>query len=378
MKYDIEKLPSPCYLIDTGLLENNLKTLDYVQKQTGAKTLLALKAFACWSVFGIVKKYLHGTAASSLFEAKLAKEYFGKDIHLCAPAYRDDQFPELLELSDHIVFNSFTQWQKFRLMMQSKKDIKAGLRVNPEHSEVKQDIYDPCAEGSRLGIKAKFFEGKNLEGITGLHFHTLCELNADALQRTLQALENKFSDSIPQMKWINFGGGHHITRPDYDLHLLCDLIKDFKQKYNVDIYLEPGEAVALNAGFLIATVLDIVKNDIDIAILDTSAAAHMPDVLEMPYRPMVNGSDLPGKKSYNCRLAGPTCLAGDVIGDYSFDKPLRPGDRVIFHDMAHYTIVKNNMFNGINLPDIVLYYPETDIYKTQRHFNYTDFKTRLS
>lgn len=381
MNYDTTRTPSPCYLIDLGLLRKNLQTLAGVQERTGCRILLALKGFAAWSTFGLCRQYLAGAAASSLHEAKLAREYFDKEVHLCAPAYRDDEMDDYLAIVDHIVFNSFSQWQRHKSKIAAAgRRVECGLRVNPMHSEVKTKIYDPCAPGSRLGILPEFFKGQSLEGIHGLHFHTLCELNADSLARTLPAVEKHFGHAIRTMEWINFGGGHHITRPDYDIDLLCRLINDFYARYpNLKtIYLEPGEAIALNTGVLIATVLDIVHNAMDIAILDTSASAHMPDVLEMPYRPHVAGADLPGKKPYTYRLAGPTCLAGDVIGDYSFDAPLAVGDKLVFGDMAHYTMVKNTMFNGINLPDIVLYDPDTDAYRIQRHFTYADFKSRLS
>jgi carboxynorspermidine decarboxylase len=381
LKYDVTRVPSPCYLIDLGLLRKNLEVLAGVQHRTGCRILLALKGFAAWSTFGLCRQYLAGAAASSLHEAKLAREYFDKEVHLCAPAYRDDEMDAYLQIVDHIVFNSFTQWQRYRKqILSARRPIHCGLRVNPMHSEVRTKIYDPCAPGSRLGIVPECFERDKLDGITGLHFHTLCELNADSLARTLPAVERHFGDVISRMEWVNFGGGHHITRPDYDVDLLCRLITDFYRRYpNLKmIYLEPGEAIALNTGVLIATVLDIVHNAMDIAILDTSAAAHMPDVLEMPYRPQLVGAAEPGKKAYTYRLAGPTCLAGDVIGDYSFDQPLTVGDKLIFEDMAHYTMVKNTMFNGINLPDIVLYDPDKDAYHVQRHFTYEDFKSRLS
>jgi carboxynorspermidine decarboxylase len=368
-------------MIDLGLLRNNLEVLKSVQDRTGCRILLALKGFAAWSTFGLCKQYLAGAAASSLHEAKLAREYFDKEVHLCAPAYRDDDMEEYIQIVDDIVFNSFTQWVHFRKKVSSApRKIKCGIRVNPMHSEVKTQIYDPCAPGSRLGTLRKFFKEDQLDGITGLHFHTLCELNADSLARTLPAVNQHFSDMIRRMEWMNFGGGHHITRPDYDIDLLCKLITDFYVRYpNIKtIYLEPGEAIALNTGVLVATVLDITHNAIDIAILDTSASAHMPDVLEMPYRPNITGGDLPGKKAHTYRLAGPTCLAGDVIGDYSFDRPLQIGDKLVFGDMAHYTMVKNTMFNGINLPDIVLYDPDKNQYNVQRHFTYQDFKSRLS
>lgn len=381
LNYDVTRIPSPCYLIDLGLLRKNLEVLASVQERTGCRILLALKGFAAWSTFGLCRQYLAGAAASSLHEAKLAREFFDKEVHLCAPAYRDDEMDDYLRIVDHIVFNSFTQWQRYKNKVRSApRTVECGLRVNPMHSEVKTKIYDPCAPGSRLGILPEFFKAESLDGISGLHFHTLCELNADSLARTLPAVEKHFGDIIRRMDWVNFGGGHHITRPDYDVKLLCELICGFKDRYPdlKTIYLEPGEAIALNTGVLIATVLDIVHNAMDIAILDTSASAHMPDVLEMPYRPNIAGADVPGKKPHTYRLAGPTCLAGDVIGDYAFDTPLKIGDKLVFGDMAHYTMVKNTMFNGINLPDIVLYDSDNDKYYVQRHFTYDDFKGRLS
>ncbi len=381
MDYQLDKLQTPCYLIDLGLLKKNLKILVDVQARTGCKILLAQKGYAAWSTYDLCSHYLAGAAASSLHEAKLAHEYFPGEIHLCAPAYRDDEMDEYLRIVDHIVFNSFTQWKRFKGKVQSaSKKITCGLRINPMHSEVKTKIYDPCALGSRLGIPADQFRADQLDGITGLHFHTLCELNADSLQRTLAAVENQFAETIRQMDWINFGGGHHITRSDYDVELLCELVVDFKKRYpNLEtIYLEPGEAIALNTGVLIASVLDIMHNNTDIAILDTSASAHMPDVLEMPYRPVIDGAGDANEKPHTYRLTGATCLAGDVIGDYSFDQPLTIGDKLVFGNMAHYTMVKNTTFNGINLPDIVLYNPDTNEYKLQRRFNYEDFKSRLS
>lgn len=381
MDYQLDKLKTPCYLIDRGLLRQNLQILQAVQARTGCKILLAQKGYAAWSTYDLCSQYLAGAAASSLHEARLAHEYFPGELHLCTPAYRDDDMDEYIRIVDHIVFNSFTQWDRFKEKVQSApRRIECGLRINPMHSEVKTKIYDPCAKGSRLGIPREQFEPDRLDGITGLHFHTLCELNADSLQRTLPAVEAQFGEVIKRMDWINFGGGHHITRPDYDVDLLCNLITGFYGRYpNIKtIYLEPGEAIALNTGVLIASVLDITVNNMDIAILDTSASAHMPDVLEMPYRPVIAGAAEPNEKPYTYRLAGPTCLAGDVIGDYSFDKPLNIGDKLVFGDMAHYTMVKNTMFNGINLPDIVLFDPAKNEYKLQRRFTYDDFKSRLS
>jgi len=380
LTYDVNRVPSPCYLIDLGLLEKNLKVLQLVQARTGCKILLALKGFAAWSTFGLCRQYLAGAAASSLHEAKLAREFFDKEVHLCAPGYRDDEMEDFIRIVDDIVFNSFTQWMHFRdRVLTAPRKIRCGIRVNPMHSEVKTKIYDPCAPGSRLGTLREFFREDQLDGITGLHFHTLCELNADSLARTLPAVDTHFGDIIRRMEWMNFGGGHHITRPDYDVDLLCNLITDFYHRYpNIKtIYLEPGEAIALNTGFLVTEVLDIVNNGMEIALLDTSAACHMPDVIEMPYRPQIIGAGQPGEFAHTYRLGGLTCLAGDVIGDYSFPEPLKPGDRLVFTDMAHYTMVKNNMFNGVNLPSIALY-SETEGMKILRRFGYEDYRSRLS
>lgn len=370
---------TPCFVVDEAALQRNLAILDEVQERTGCRILLALKAFSMFSLFPLLKKNLAGTCASSPHEARLGREEFGGEVHTFAAAYSESDFIDILKYSDHISFNSFSMWERFKpLVASSGKEISCGIRVNPEHSESPAALYDPCAPGSRLGVRRPDFEGKSLEGISGLHFHTLCEQNADALQRTLAAFEARFSDLIPQVKWLNLGGGHHITRNDYDIDLLCDLINDLRHRYMMDIYLEPGEAVALNAGVLVASVLDIVKNDMNIAILDASAAAHIPDVLEMPYRPNIFGAGVPGKKAHTYRLAGPSCLAGDIIGDYSFDSPLTIGSKVVLLDMAHYTMVKTNTFNGLNLPSIARYNPDADLFTLVREFTYEDFKNRLS
>lgn len=370
---------TPCYVVDKGLLVKNLEILDKVQRESGCEIIMALKGFAMFSVFPIIKKYLKGTAASSLDEARLGFEEFGPEVHIYAPAYKKEEFAEILKYVSHVNFNSFSQWELFKGAVSScRKKIECGLRINPEHSEVKVKLYDPCAPGSRLGIRHKDFKGHDLEGITGLHFHNLCELNSDSLARTLAAVERNFGKYIERMKWVNFGGGHHITRKDYDLGLLTRLVKDFRKKYGVKVYLEPGEAIALNTGFLVTTVLDVIDRGVDIAILDTSAAAHMPDVLEMPYRPGIIGAGEPGKYSHTYRLGGMSCLAGDVIGDYSFPEPLKPGDRLVFTDMAHYTMVKNNTFNGMRLPSIMIYDPATGKIKTIKEFSYEDYKNRLS
>ena len=375
----LNSIETPCFVVDLSLLRRNLAVLDDVQKRTGAKILLAQKAFSMFSVYPMLAKVLHGTCASSPHEAELGRDCFPGEVHAFAAAYSERDLRELLPVCDHIIFNSFSQWNRYRpLAMQYADRVEFGLRVNPEHSEADVPIYDPCAPGSRLGILRRDFTGQDLSPFSGLHFHTLCEKNSNSLERTLVAFEEKFGDLIPRMKWINFGGGHHITRPDYDVDLLCRLISDFRKRYPVEVYLEPGEAVALNTGYLVGTVLDIVHNEFDIAIMDTSAAAHMPDVLEMPYRPNVIGAGQIGEKPYRYRLAGASCLAGDVVGDYSFAHPLKPGDKLIFCDMAHYTMVKTNTFNGLQLPSIATWDPEINEYRVLRRFGYQDFKSRLS
>ncbi|KWX79021.1 carboxynorspermidine decarboxylase [Paenibacillus riograndensis] len=378
MDIDISTLPSPAYLVDERLLKKNLETLNYVQEKTGAKILLAQKGFSMHALYPLVGKYLHGVTSSSLFEARLGYEEMGKEVHVYAPAYMDREFDELLSYTDHIVFNSFDQWARFKNRVQSApKAISCGIRVNPEYSEIEVPLYDPCYNYSRMGVTLPNFRPEELDGIDGLHFHTMCEQNSDTLERTLKVVEEKFGQYLHGMKWLNFGGGHHITRPDYDLETLIRCILHMKETYNVQIYLEPGEAVALNTGYLVATVLDTMHNGMDIAILDTSAECHMPDVLAMPYRPGIIGAGEPGEYPYTYRLGGMTCLAGDVIGDYSFKEPLKYGDKLVFLDMAHYSMVKNHMFNGVNLPAIASYNDEEGL-KVIREFEYSDFSGRLS
>jgi carboxynorspermidine decarboxylase len=372
----IGHLQTPAYLVDEALLVKNLKILHDIEEQADCKILLAQKAFSMFATYPLIGQYLSGTTASGLFEAKLGFEEMGKENHIFSPAYQEKDFAEILAICDHLVFNSFAQWQKFR-----EKALKAGrscgIRINPECSTQEHGIYDPCSPGSRLGVTLKNFKADQLEGIEGLHFHTLCEQNVDDLIKTWAAVEEKFGKFLPQMKWLNLGGGHHITRDDYDREALIGLVKGIREKYGVAVYLEPGEAVALNAGFLVTSIVDIVDNGIQIAILDASAACHMPDVIEMPYRPEIVGAGKPGEKAYSYQLAGPTCLAGDVIGDYSFDEALAIGDKLVFCDMAIYSMVKNNTFNGMPLPDIVLRTLNGEI-KIVKRFGYDDFKMRLS
>lgn len=373
----LELAPSPAYVVDLGRLRHNLAILDEVQKRSGAKILMALKAFAMWSVFPIIRETLQGVCASSPWEARLGREEFGGEVHSFAAAFSEQDVIELLEISNHLVFNSFGQLERFRPLWE-KSGVSVGLRVNPEHSEGHTAIYDPCAPNSRLGIPRRQFDGRSLAGVEGLHFHTLCEQLFEPLERTARVFEEKFGEFLPAMNWLNLGGGHHITREGYDIDGLVELVKHFKGKYGVEVYLEPGEAIAIGTGILVSEVLDVVDNGMEIAILDVSATCHMPDILEMPYRPGITGGFDPGVKPHTYRLGGPSCLAGDVIGDWSFERPLRPGDRLAFEDMAHYTMVKTTTFNGIRHPSICTYEPETGELKVVRTFGYEDFRGRLS
>jgi len=371
----ISSVPSPCYMIDLDLIEQNLRVLASVRERTGAKVLLALKGFAAFCTAPLINQYLDGTCASGAFEARLGAEEFGGAVHAYSPAFSDESLTDTARYATEISFNSPAQWQRFRPSVPSS--IRCGLRINPEQSEAPRAIYDPCAPGSRLGTRASELQGADLDGISGCAFHTLCEADSHALERTLKAVEEKFPQLLEQCDWVNFGGGHHITRADYDVDHLCQLITTFRDRHGVEVILEPGEAIALDAGFLIATVLDIVHNDGDTAILDTSASAHMPDVLEMPYRPDISGAGDPGTRQFSYRLGGQTCLAGDIIGEYSFDTRLEIGQRLVFHDMAHYSMVKNNTFNGVPLPAIATHSASagTTIVK---EFTYRDYRDRLS
>lgn len=396
-------IPTPCYVLEPEKLESNLKILDSIQQKSGAKILLALKGYAFWRRFDLVKKYLSGSTASGINEAKLGYEEIGgaeskKEICVFSPAYKEEEIKELTKIATHIIFNSFNQWQSFKNIIDSinlnerkSNPISIGLRINPLYSEVTPEIYNPCAKGSRLGITpSEFKKGVKkfgLNGIEGLHFHTHCEQNSNALEKTLKYVEKYFGSYIDSMKWFNFGGGHHITRIDYDKKLLVKIINKFRKKHNnIEVFLEPGEAVGWQVGFLIGEVIDIVKNNKNIAILDVSATAHMPDCLEMPYRPdlfkvskldssEVINDDLGKRKGkFKYRLAGPSCLAGDIIGDFSFDSPLKVGDKIVFKDMLHYTIVKNTTFNGIPLPSLGVI--ESNKFKLLKSFGYLDYKER--
>ena len=376
---DPREVETPAYVVDLGALERNLGILADVEERAGCTILLALKGFAMWSTFPLARRYLRGVAASSPDEARLGREEFGGEVHAYAPAYSAADVGQLMAWVDHLIVNSPSQWARIRpIVAAAERRPSCGLRVNPEHSEVRVALYDPCARGSRLGTTAAALRGADLDGLEGLHFHTLCELGADALDRTLPAVESHFPELLGRVRWVNMGGGHHITRPDYDRELLVRLVRGFRDRHRVDVYLEPGEAIAIETGVLVASVLDLTDNDGPIAILDTSATAHMPDVLEMPYRPRIVGAGAPGEKPHTYRLGGLTCLAGDVIGEYSFEQRLAIGDRLVFLDMAHYTMVKNTAFNGVRLPSIATWDPATRTLRVVRRFGYEDYRNRLS
>jgi carboxynorspermidine decarboxylase len=381
-KLDLSRLPTPCFVVDEVAIERNLQILKQLAEASGATVLSALKAFSMWRLAPLVSSYLSGTCASGLHEARLGRECYGGEVHVFSAAYTERDLREILEIADHVVFNSCAQWNRFRplaLAAQARRpELKFGLRINPEHSEGSVPIYDPCASGSRLGIPLSQLDESSLEHISGLHFHTLCEQDFPPLQRTLQAVEEKFGHLLGRMQWINFGGGHHITRPGYQTDELAACIRDFSHRYSVQVYLEPGEAIAIGSGVLVTEVLDLGWNQLNQAILDCSATCHMPDTLEMPYRPDILDAAEPGVLEHTYRLGGLTCLAGDVMGDYSFAAPLQVGQRLIFGDMAHYTMVKTSTFNGTKLPAIALWNSATDALEIVREFGYEDFKQRLS
>jgi len=373
-----DNLPSPCWLLKETSLKKNLKLMQKIKNDTDANILLALKGYALWKSFPLIKPYLDGCCASGLHEAKLAHETFGKEVHTYSPAFKKEEINEIAQISHHLVFNSPAQFKRFA--QQAKKinpKLSLGLRLNPEYSASPKEIYNPCGLNSRLGTTQANFDESILEECEGFHFHALCEQGSDALEHVLKHFEEKFGTYIPQMKWINFGGGHHITRKGYDIEKLITLIHDFKKRYDVEVYLEPGEAIGWETGTLITTVLDIIHNGMDIAILDSSAEAHMPDTIIMPYRADVRGAGKVGEKAHTYRLAGNTCLAGDIMGDYSFDAPLKIGDKIIFEDQMHYTMVKATTFNGIKLPSIAIE-RENGTIEVVREFGYEDFKNRLS
>ncbi|MEI4316532.1 carboxynorspermidine decarboxylase [Streptococcus suis] len=373
----IDQVPTPAYVIDEAKLVNNLEILKSVQDRTGCKVLLAQKAFSMYATYPLISQYLAGTTASGLYEAKLGREEFGGEVHVFAPAFKDADLEEILEIADHIVFNSERQLRKHVDKCRAA-GVSIGLRINPECStQGEHALYDPCAAGSRFGVRIDQFSEDLLDLVDGLHFHTLCEQNSDDLKTTLDAVEAKFGPYLHRIKWLNMGGGHHVTRADYNLDLLISSIQYMQETYGLEVYIEPGEAIALNAGYLVTEVLDIVENGIETLVLDASATCHMPDVLEMPYRPPLRNGFEAGEKDYTYRLSSNTCLTGDIIGDYSFEKPVEIGDKLYFEDMAIYSFVKNNTFNGIGLPSLVLM-DQTGNCRIVKSFGYEDFKGRLS
>lgn len=373
----IDQIPTPAYVIDEAKLVNNLEILKSVQERTGCKVLLAQKAFSMYATYPLISQYLAGTTASGLYEAKLGREEFGGEVHVFAPAFKDADLEEILEIADHIVFNSERQLRK-HVDKCRVAGVSVGLRINPECStQGDHALYDPCAAGSRFGVRIDQFSEDLLDLVDGLHFHTLCEQNSDDLKTTLEAVEAKFGPYLHRIKWLNMGGGHHVTREDYDVELLISSIQHMQETYGLEVYIEPGEAIALNAGYLVTEVLDIVENGIETLVLDTSATCHMPDVLEMPYRPPLRNGFEAGEKEFTYRLSSNTCLTGDIVGDYSFEKPVEIGDKLYFEDMAIYSFVKNNTFNGIGLPSLVLM-DKTGDCRIIKEFGYEDFKGRLS
>lgn len=373
---DYSQVPSPCYVLDESRLRKNMETLDEIQKKTGVKIICALKGYSFWRSFPLIGQYLAGATASSLNEARLAKEEMGKEVHVFAPVYEDDEIDEILSYAGHISFNSFSQWQRFKDKTM-KAGVSAGIRVNPQFSTVDTDLYNPCGKFSRLGVTEAEFKPELLDGIEGLHFHALCEQDADALEGVLKAFEQHFGKYLPQMKWVNFGGGHHITRKDYHRDELVRILKDFMGRYpHLTVIMEPGEAVGWQTGELVTSVGDIVHNEMDIAILNVSISDHMPDCLEMPYRPTVTGAGTPGEKKYTYKLTGNSCLAGDQLGDFSFDHPLQVGEKIIFEDMIHYTMVKTTFFNGVRHPSIGKF-DEQGKFHLLHKFTYQQFKDKL-
>ncbi|AFZ69030.1 carboxynorspermidine decarboxylase [Deinococcus peraridilitoris] len=376
-----DQIPSPAFVLDEGRLKRNLELIQHVADQSGAEIIVAFKGFAMWSSFDLVRQYVSGATASSLNEALLAKEEMRGEVHVYAPAYSDEDFGPMLQLADHLTFNSFSQWERFRPQVQAAraagKKVGIGIRINPEYSEVGTALYNPSMPFSRLGVTRARFHPDLLDGVDGLHFHTLCENDSDTLERVLEVIEQNFGEFLPQMQWVNFGGGHLMTREGYDLERLIRVVRNFREKWGVKVILEPGSAFGWQTGWLVSSVLDVLHNEKEIAILDISVSAHMPDVLEMPYRPGILGAALPGEKAHTYLLGGTTCLSGDVVGEYSFDAPLQLGDRVVFDDMIHYTMVKTTFFNGVKHPDIGILSVDGQ-YRVVKQFGYEEFKAKLS
>jgi len=381
-QFDPSRVPSPCFVVDEVAVERNLRVLERVQRESGAKVLLALKAFSMFALAPLIRRYLRGTCASGLWEAQLGHEEFGGEVHVYSAAFTESDLRDVLGIADHVVFNTLSQWRHFQPLVaqarEARPHLQFGLRINPLHSEGAVPLYDPCAPGSRLGTPVNQLAGQDLSGFSGLHFHTLCEQNFAPLARTLDAVEAQCADLLERMQWVNFGGGHHISHPEYDVDGLIARIRAFSEHYGVQVYLEPGEAIAIRSGVLVSEVLDVMENGAPIAVLDSSATCHMPDTLEMPYRAYIRDSAEPGVLPHTYRLGGLSCLAGDVMGDYSFAEPLRVGQRLLFDDMAHYTMVKTTTFNGVRLPTLAIWNSETNDLRIVREFGYQDFRNRLS
>jgi carboxynorspermidine decarboxylase len=376
---DLSRVPAPAFVVDLSRLRKNLEHLAAVKAAAGCRILLAQKGFSMWATYPLIRQYLDGTCSSGPWEAMLAREKFGKEIHVYSPAFTDEDLAEVIPFADHLSFNSVRQWHRgLEFIRRSGRHVETALRINPQVSTGDHAIYDPCVPGSRLGIPLSELKGEDLSALDGLHFHTLCEQNADALATTLDAVESKFGHLLHKVKWLNMGGGHHITKAGYDTDLLVRLVKRIRERYNLTVYLEPGEAIAIGTGILVSRVVDTVHNAMNLGILDVSVTCHMPDCLEMPYTPDIRGAGPQGTFPHHYRLGGGTCLAGDVIGDYSFPHPLQPGDRLVFEDMAHYTMVKTSMFNGVKHPALCLWDPDKDELTTVRRFSYEDFRDRLS
>ena len=380
MAIDYSKVPSPCFVLDEHLFRRNLELIRSVRDRAGVDIILAFKAFSMWSAFPMVREYIPYSTASSIHEARLAYEEMGSLAHTYSPAYTDKEFPTIMRYSSHITFNSFTQFHQFKdVVKRYERKISMGIRINPEYSEVETDLYNPCAPGSRLGVIASQMPDKLPGGIEGLHFHTLCESTSYNLEKTLEAVERKFGKYLRLVKWLNMGGGHLMTRKDYDIEHLISVLKTFKKKWGIELILEPGSAFAWETGDLVSSVVDIVENHgIKTAILDVSFTAHMPDCLEMPYQPRIKGAyhePVDGKLTY--RMGGNSCLSGDFIGYWSFDNELKPGDQIILEDMIHYTMVKTTMFNGVPHPAIAIWNDKEGL-NIVKEFGYEDYKNRLS
>ncbi|MBT5954828.1 carboxynorspermidine decarboxylase [bacterium] len=372
----LNKISTPAYVIDEDLLEKNLKILSYIQNATNCEILLALKAFSTSACFPLIKRYLSGVTASSLNEAKLGSEEFGKNVHVYSPAYTPATFKKLLNYSSHIVMNSFAQWKRLKHLASLSETLKIGIRVNPHYSEVKNTMYNPCSLSSRFGVSSETLNSENLDGISGLHFHALCQQPFEVLERVWSEIESKFEQALYQLSWVNLGGGHYLTHPDYDIKKLITFVNKIQKKYNISVYMEPGEAVVYKSGFLVTSVLDLGDSNPSYAIVDVSASAHMPDILEMPYRPTILNECSESNNNFKYSIGGPTCLSGDIIGNYSFSDKLKIGDKLVLTDMAQYTIVKNTTFNGIDLPSILLLKSDGEL-KLIKNFTYTDFKSRV-